>query len=245
MVDENFATHYWPEGGAIGKVLYRGTEIQPDNPPYTVLGVVGAVKQAGLTEAKPPGSVYFPFSQIFMRNYFLTARTTLPPETLGLTLAKIIREIDPDVPLTDLRSMETRIDHSLATRRSPALMAGLFAFTALLLATIGLYGVMAYTVSQRTSEFGLRMALGAQRRDVLRLVFGEGARLAAIGLVSGLAIALLLTSALSSLLYGVQPNDPLAFAGVALLLGSVTALACWLPARRATKVDPMIALRAE
>ena len=245
VVDENFARRYWPEGGAVGKLVYTGTAITNDNSPYTVVGVVGAVKQAGLTEATPPGSVYFPYSQIFIRNYYLVARTTLPPESLGATLGKIIREIDPDVPLTDLRTMEMRIDQSLATRRAPALMAGLFAFTALLLATIGLYGVMAYTVSQRTTEFGIRLALGAQPSDVLRMVFGQGARLAAIGLTLGVFGALLMTSTLSSLLFNVKPNDPQTFLGVALLLASIALLACWLPARRATKVDPMIALRAE
>jgi predicted permease len=245
VVDENFAHLYWPEGGAVGKIVYRGSEITADNPPYTLVGVVGAVKQAGLTEATPPGSVYFPYSQIFMRNYYLAARTTLPPESLGLTLKKIIREIDPDVPLTDLRSMEARIDESLATRRAPALLAGIFAFTALLLATIGLYGVMAYTVAQRTSEFGIRMALGAQRGDVLRMVFGQGALLSLIGLGIGVLGTLFFTNFMTNFLFGVKADDPFAFAGVALLLATVAALASYLPARRATKVDPMIALRAE
>jgi len=245
VIDENFANTYWPGENAIGKVVYRELGITKDNPPYTVVGVVGAVKQAGLTEAKPPGSIYFPFSQIFIRNYYLVARTSLAPESLGPTLTKIIREIDPDVPLNDLRTMESRIDDSLATRRSPALMAAIFALTALLLAAIGLYGVMAYTVSQRTSEFGIRMALGAQRSDVLRMVFGQGARLALIGLTLGVLGSLLMTSTLSSLLFNVQANDPTALAGVALILAAIAALACYLPARRATKVDPMVALRAE
>ena len=245
VVDENFARHYWPEGGAVGKTLFRGTEISADDIPFTIVGVVGAVKQAGLTEATPPGSVYFPYSQIFMRNFFLVARTDLTPESLGLTLARIVRETDPDVPLTDIRTMEARIDNTLAPRRSPALMTGIFALTALLLATIGLYGVMAYSVAQRTTEFGIRMALGAQRGDVLRLVFGQGLRLTVIGLATGLVAALLLTGYMSSLLFDVQPHDPLTLAGIGLLLALVTAVACWLPARRATKVDPMVALRAE
>jgi predicted permease len=245
VVDENFAHLYWPEGGAVGKIVYRGSEITADNPPYTVVGVVGAVKQAGLTEATPPGSVYFPYSQIFMRNYYLAARTTLPPEMLGQTLKKIIREIDPDVPLNDLRTMEARIDDSLATRRAPALMAGIFAFTALLLAAVGLYGVMAYTVAQRTTEFGIRMALGAQPGDVLRLVFVNGARLAALGLALGVLATLLMTGALSSLLFDVKPNDPLALTGVAAMLTAIAAFACFIPARRATKVDPMVALRSD
>ena len=119
VVDENFARNYWPEGGAIGKSVYRG-DLSNNNQPYTVVGVVGAVKQADLTEATPPGSVYFPYNQIFDRNYYLVARTILPPKSLGLTLTKIIRQIDSDVPLTDLRTMAARIDDSLAPRRSPA-----------------------------------------------------------------------------------------------------------------------------
>ena len=245
VVDDNFARHYWPEGGAVGKLLYRGTTINHDDKPFTVVGVVGTVKQNGMTERQPRGAVYYPYTQIFIRNYFLVARTSLPPESLATTLARVVREVDPEMPLTDIRSMEVRIDDSLVARRSPALMAGIFALTALLLATIGLYGVMAYTVAQRTSEFGVRMALGAQGRDVLRLVFAEGARLAATGLALGAAGALLLTGFMSSLLFGVNARDPLAFAAVAAVLALVAALACLLPARRATRVDPIVALRSD
>lgn len=245
VVDENFARRYWPEGGAVGQQLYRGSVVGAGEKPYTVVGVVGAVKQAGLTERNPSGAVYFTYSHIQLRDYFLVARTNLPPESLATTLPKIIREIDPELPLTDLRSMEVRVSDSLATRRSPALLAGVFAATALLLATIGLYGVMSYTVAQRTGEFGIRMALGAQRGDVLRLVFGQGARLAVIGLATGLLGALLLTGTMASLLFEVKTNDPLALAGVAALLALVAALACFLPAQRATHVNPIDALRSE
>jgi predicted permease len=245
VVDENFAHRYWPDGDALGKQFYRGSTVGPGEKPFTIVGIVGAVKQAGLTEKNPSGSVYFSYNSIQNRDFFLVARTNLPPESLANTLTKIVREIDPELPLTNLRSMEMRLDDSLATRRAPALLAGIFAATALLLASIGLYGVMAYSVAQRSTEFGIRMALGAQRLDVLRLVFGQGLRLIVVGLACGLAAALLLTSLMSSLLFEVRANDPLAFAGVAALLASVAALACLLPARRATKVDPMVALRAE
>jgi len=245
VVDENFARRYWPEGEAVGKQLYRGSSIEPGEKPYTIVGVVGAVKQSGLTETNPAGTVYFAYNQVWIRDYFLVARTSLPPEALTNTLAKIIREIDPELPLTNLRSMDVRIADSLAGRRSPALLAGIFAVTALLLAVIGLYGVMSYTVAQRTSEFGIRLALGAQPKDVLRMIFGQGARLTIIGLSAGLAGSLLLTGTMSSFLFGVKANDPIALVGVAVLLAVVTAIACYLPARRAMKVDPMIALRAE
>lgn len=243
VVDETFARLYWPEGGAVGQQVYRSAAIEDDDPPYTIVGVVGAVKQTGLTETQSSGAVYFPYSRVFIRNYFLVARTNLPPEALGATMAKVVREVDAEMPLTDLRSMEVRLTESLATRRSPALMAGVFAGTALLLAAIGLYGVLAFAVSQRTNEFGIRMALGAQRWNVLGLVFWEGMRLITIGLVLGIVGALFLTEGMRSLLFNISPNDPLTLVSVAGLLAAIAALACLLPARRATKVDPMVALR--
>ncbi|HVU15882.1 MAG TPA: ABC transporter permease [Candidatus Didemnitutus sp.] len=245
VVDEAFARHYWPNGDAVGKSLYRGTQIDKDDRPFTIVGVVGSVKQGGLGEGLARGAVYFPYSRIFFRNFYLVARTSLAAESIGPMLRGLLRGVDPDMPLTDLRPMDARIDDSLATRRSPALLAAVFALTALLLAIIGLYGVMAYSVSQRSSEFGIRMALGAQRRDVLRLVFGEGLRLTLIGLSIGVFAALLLTDTMSSQLFEVQARDPRAFVGIGLLLAGVASIACLLPAFRATRIDPVVALRAE
>ena len=245
VVDDTFAHQYWPEGGAVGKLLYRGTSQQHEDKPYTVVGVVGTIRQKSLTDTLSRGAVYFPYSQLFRRDYYLVARTSLAPEALASALAKAVRAVDPEIPLTDLRSMDVRIYDSLATRRSPAFMAGIFAFTALLLAAIGLYGVMAYAVVQRTREFGVRLALGAQRADVLRLVLGQGVRLAAMGLAAGLAAALLLTGFMSSLLFGLTASNPLAYAGVAAVLAAVAGLACLIPALRATRVDPNVALRCE
>jgi predicted permease len=245
VVDETFARLYWPDGDAVGQQVYRGISPGLNAQYYTIVGVVGAVKQDSLTERQGRGTIYFPYSRQYFRNYVLVARTSLASEAVANALVKAVREADPDVPLTDLRSMEVRVSDSLATRRSPALMAAIFAASALLLATVGLYGVMAYAVAQRTREFGVRLALGAQDSDVLKLVFTEGIRLAAIGLGAGMALSLLLTRYLSSLLYGVGSNDPIAFTGVACVIALVAGLACFLPARRATKVDPMVALRSE
>jgi predicted permease len=245
VVDENFARQYWPDGNAVGRQVYRGTEPGPNDKYFTIVGVVGSVKQAGLTEKVGRGAVYFPYSREFSRQYYLVARTSLAPEAVANTLVKAVRAADPDVPLTQLRTMELRVSDSLSTRRSPALMAGVFAASALLLATLGLYGVMAYAVAQRTREFGVRIALGARNRDVLRMVFLEGIRLAAMGLGAGIVLSLMLSRYLTSQLYDVRSNDPGALAGVAILIAVVVSVACLLPSRRATKVDPIVALRAE
>ncbi len=245
VVDETFARHYWPEGGAVGKEVYFGTNPPSDAKYYTIVGVVGTVKQNGLTETEGRGTVYVPYSRVYFHQYYLVARTSLAPEGVANTLVKAVRAADSEVPLTNLHPMQYLISDSLSTRRSPALMAGIFAASALLLATIGLYGVMAYTVAQRTREFGVRIALGAQKRNVLGLVLMEGARLAALGLGVGMGLSLILTRFMSSLLYDVEPNDPLAFAGVAAAITLVVGIACFLPAHRATTVDPLVALRTE
>ncbi len=246
VVDETFARHYWPEGGAIGKKVFGGIKPFPGELPFIVVGVVGTIKQDGLASSiAPHGALYATFEGAYFRNFYVVARTTLPPETVGATLAKALREVDPDLPLTDIMSMDTRVSDSLSTRRSPALMAAIFGAMALLLASIGLYGIMAYAVVQRTREFGVRLALGAQRTDVLRLVFLEGARLAALGVALGMAISLAASSYISSFLFGVTSYDPVAYAGVCTILASVASVACLLPAHRATAVDPIIALRAD
>ena len=246
VVDETFARRYWPNGDAIGKKVFGGIKPFPGELPFVVVGVVGTIKQDGLaSRIAPHGALYATFEGAYFRNFYIVARTTLPPETLGATLARVLRDVDPDLPLTDIRSMDARVSDSLSARRSPALMAGIFGIVALLLASIGLYGVMAYAVVQRTREFGVRLALGAQRTDVLRLVFLEGARLAALGLALGAAISLAAAGYLSSFLFGVTSHDPVAYAAVGALLAAVASVACLLPAQHATAVDPIVALRAD
>jgi predicted permease len=245
VVDENFVRNYWRKGDAIGRQVYRNSGPSPGEKPYTIVGIVGTVKQRDLTEKQASGTVYFTYNHLFRRNFSVVARTSLPPEALANSLVKLVREVDPDVPLSDVHTMVGQIDASLAPQWTPALLAGSFAACALLLASIGLYGVMAYSVSQRTAEFGIRMALGATRGVVLRMVLGQGAQLALLGLALGTGGALLLTGYVSAALFDVQANDPRTLLGVALVLCLVAALACWLPARRATRVDPMVVLRAE
>lgn len=244
VVDQAFADRYWPGGDPIGQRIAVGLELRPDRI-TTIVGVVASVKHNELEEDAGQGIVYFP-NRLFNSSVFsLVVKTALPPESLAPLVTKAILQLDPELPLDDVKSMQTLVDESLSARRAPAVLASIFAGAALLLASIGLYGVMAYAVTQRTREFGIRIALGAQPAAVLRLVFGQGVRLVGLGLVAGIAGALLLAGVMSSLLYQVAASDPLTLTLVGALLAGVAALACFLPARRATKVDPMIALRAE
>jgi ABC-type antimicrobial peptide transport system permease subunit len=173
------------------------------------------------------------------------ARATADPAGLAAAITREARAIDPNLPIFDVKTMEQWLSESLARRRFAMLMLGLFAMVAMLLAAVGVYGVMSYTVAQRTREIGVRVALGAQTRDVLRLVVRQGMSLAGIGVGIGLVAAIGATRLMAGLLFGVGATDPITFMAIALLLTLVALLACLLPARRATKVDPMIALHHE
>lgn len=245
VVDESVARRYWPGGDALGQRFYRRVEVRPGDAPYTVVGVVGTVKHASLTEEDRPGAIYFPFTHTFVRHYYLAARTRVAPDAAAPLLARALREVDPELPLSDVQSMEGRIADSLAERRSPTVLTALFAAAALVLSCLGLYGVLAYSVAQRAREFAIRMALGARRAAVLRGVLGAGARLVGAGLAVGLAVALAFSGKLASHLFAVGPRDPWAFAAVAVLFAALASVACVLPARRATRVDPMVVLRDE
>jgi predicted permease len=245
VVDEDFARHYWPKGGAIGRRLFVGANEGDDATGFTVVGVVGAMKQAGLTEDQAQGAVYSPFKYRTDVNFFAVVRTSQRPESFGPALRGIVRTLDPELPVNDLRPMEVRIADSLLARRSSALLAGIFAAVALLLTAIGTYGVLAYAVAQRRREIGVRMALGALPVQIGWQFLQMGLRLLAIGTVVGAIGAGLAGQAMQSVLFNV-PALPLgAFAGIGILLIVVSLLACWLPARRAAKVDPMVALRHE
>jgi predicted permease len=243
VVDQDFARREWRDGQAVGGRIHRGAAPGPDVQVCTVVGVVAPVKFGSLTDAAAPGVIYYSWSETMARTYYLIVRSAASAEGLAPSLERLVRTIDPELPLTDVRSMDARVADSLQPRRTPALIAGLFALTALLLAVIGLYGVMAYAVAARTNEFGVRMALGAVRGDVLRLVLGQGGRLVVCGVALGLAGTVWASPLLSRLLFGISPTSPVALGLVALGLASVATIACVVPAVRAARVNPLVALR--
>ena len=240
IINEALAARYWPNDNPLGKRLRQSrTDIW-----RTIVGVISDARQFSV-EDEPPIAVYFPFEQPPARNLHLVVRTTPDPTTLTAAVIKEIQAVDPEMPAFDVATMEQRRHEALTRQRFALILLGVFAALALVLAAGGIYGVLSYTVHQATPEIGIRMALGAQPRDVLRLVIGQGLKMILAGLAAGLLMALAVTHVLQSLLFGVTATDALTFALVILLLGAVALAACWLPARRATKVDPMIALRSE
>ncbi len=244
VVDEDFARRYWPKGGALGQRVFQGSD-SDDAKLFTIVGIVGVVKQAELTEPRGQGAVYLPFLYRDAWNIFAATRTNQRPEAFAETLRKLVRATDPELAIDDLRSMDTRIAESLITRRSPALLAGIFAGVALLLAAIGTYGVLSYAVAQRTREIGIRMALGAQTKQIGAQFLSLGLRLLAAGTILGLMGAWWAGRAMQSVLFDVPTLHVATLLGTALVMTAVSLVACFIPARRATKVDPVIALRAE
>jgi predicted permease len=244
VVDEDLARRYWPKGGALGQRIALGDE-KDDAQLFTVVGVVGAVKQAALTEAQGQGAVYLPYAYRDNASIFIVTRTSQRPEAFAETLRKLVRAAHPALAVDNIRSMDTRIADGLITRRSPALLAGIFAGVALLLAAIGTYGVLSYAVAQRTREIGIRMALGAQRERIGAQFLSLGLRLLVAGTVLGLIGAWIAGRAMQSVLFDVPTLPVATLFGTALVMSVVSLVACLIPARRATKVDPMIALRAE
>jgi ABC-type antimicrobial peptide transport system permease subunit len=207
-----------------------------------VVGVVKDIKHDGLDVDGVP-HIYVPLNQFAGRTLSLALRTSLPTSKLEAQIRGAIQSLDPGLPVFNVTSMDEVLDASLASRRFSANLVAGFAGGALLLASIGIYGLLAYLVSQRSREIGIRMALGARRDDILRMFLRKGVALAGVGIVAGLVFSAATASMMASLLYGVRPHDPAVFLIVPLLLLAVAALASYLPARRATKVNPMIALR--
>src|SRR5260221_3074536 len=245
VVDEDFARYYWPHASAIGQGLWDGSEAGKDAEAFTIVGVVGGVKQAGLTESEAQGAIYYPYAFRIGDSVFVAVRTSVPPESLGLTLQKVVRQIDADIPVNDLRSMETRIADSLVARRSPALLASLFSGIALLLTAIGTYGVLSYAVAQRRREIGLRMALGAQASQIRSQFFYLSLRLLAGGTLLGLIGAWQAGRAMQAVLFHVPSLNLPILAGAVCVMGLVSLVACVLPSQRAARISPMEALAEE
>ena len=250
IVDERLAQRFWPGVDPLGRRMY-----QPENPNdlvtpgkntrwLTVVGVVGETKMAGLvtTEEDRVGTYYFPLKQASQRGLTLTVRTTGDPLAVAPSIRQQLRALDPELPLYSVRTMADRMNETLADRRTPMVVAIVFAVVALFLAAIGLYGVLAYQVSQRTREIGIRLALGSDGRRVFGLIVREGMMLMVAGFGVGMAGAFAIRRTMAAQLYEVGPMDPLVLGSVATVLALVTFAACTLPARRASRIDPIVAL---
>ncbi len=246
MVNESAARLLWEGADPLGRSFSLGTHLGLGGPRVggTVVGIVRDFKHFDLDEAAPP-EAYFVHSQFPVEDMSLAVRTTVPPASLAGPVTDVVREMDPEVPPYSVLTMEQRLRESIAQPRFYMLLLAIFAGTALALAAVGIYGVIAHTVTQRTRELGIRIALGARQREVLRMVLAHGLALGATGVVIGTLIALATTRTLAGLLFEVAPTDLATFIAVPAFLLAVTLVACWLPARRATRIDPVEALRAE
>ena len=239
IVNETMARRLWPDRDPVGQIALNGRQ------EWLVVGVVGDVRHGAL-EQEASSEMYFPIAQ--NRDWGsldMVVRSKLPIQSLVPSVRAALSRIDPDLPNSDFQPLEQLVDQAVSPRRFVTVLLGGFSILALILASLGIYGVISYSVNQRTNEIGIRIALGAQTPAVLKLIIGQGVRLTLVGLGIGLGTAFALTHVLSSLLFGVRATDPLTFAGIALLLTGVALLACYIPARRASKVDPMVALRYE
>ena len=243
VINETLAARLWPGEDPVGKRLKQGWP-EDQTPWREVVGVVADVKLNGV-DRDVPLQIYLPLEQRPSYTLALAVRTSGDPLSMAAAVEQSVRTIDKDLPVSGVRSMDQLMGGAIARQRLTLVLLLGFALLALLLAAVGIYGVISYAVSQRTREFGIRVALGAQDRDVLRLVIGQGIRLTLAGVVLGLLCAFGLTRLMEALLFGVRPTDPLTFAVITLLLVGVALLACYLPARRAAKVDPGVALRYE
>jgi putative ABC transport system permease protein len=248
VINENMARRYFPDHEPVGTRVQTG-EYNPKADWYTIVGVVGNVKYEGLGEKDQP-TMYVPYFDSgwcpwFAREMYVVLRSASSPEKVVSILQSAAWSLDNQLPLGHVRTMDQLIYDSVASSRFRAILFCIFAALALVLAMIGIYGVMAYAVSQRTHEIGIRVALGAQRKNILRTVLREGAGLAVLGVALGSASALALSRTLAGLIFGVRATDPRTFVTVAALLLGVALVGCYIPARRAMRVDPIVALRYE
>jgi predicted permease len=242
VIDQTLARQYWPGQNPLGQQVKFGfgRGIQG----VTIVGVVGDIKSDGF-EAPSVPHIYVALGQFAPVNAVVFLRSTTDVEHLGEAVRHDVESVDPNVPVHSVSSMDQIIARSVADRRFALELLGVFATVALLLAAIGIYGVMAYSFSQRAHEVGIRIALGAQHLDILRMALGEGMRTVVIGLVSGVAGAAMMTRFFRSMLFAIPPTDPITFVSVSAILAAVALFACYIPAKRATRVDPLVALREE
>jgi predicted permease len=239
IVNETMARTFWPGEDAVGKRFIIGPW-GPDPDWATIIGVAADVKQLGL-DSERTNDFYF----LSYGPSYLILQTAINPLALAPAVRREVQALDPAAPVTDFRTMEQVLGASTGPRRFSTLLLSIFAFVALALAVIGIYGIMSWSVAQRTQEIGIRMAVGADARGILKLILARGLKLSALGLALGLTATLALTRLLSTQLFEISPHDPWVFTAVFALLLAVTTAACYLPARRATKVDPITTLRAE
>jgi putative ABC transport system permease protein len=241
VVNETFARTYWPNEEAIGK---RFKSTRPGSPWITVVGVIANARTESLLRANVP-QLYLNLYQTGAKHLAILLRGHLNTAAIADDVRDGVHSLDPTLPVFGAQNLTKTVSASLSQRRFSLEMVALFALTALLLASLGIYGVISYLVSERTREIGIRLALGAQKRNILRVILQQGLRLAVTGAVIGIVCAVIVSHLMATLLYGVEPTDPLSFVGVATLFVGVALLACYLPARRAMKIDPMVALRHE
>jgi predicted permease len=241
MIDETLARQYWPNEDPIGKHMRRGSRA----PWATIIGVVAHVKNSDLAGDVVKGRYYYPVFQVAPPMITFLLRTQSDAASFGAVIRDAVLAVDPTQPVSNVKTLSDMVQSSLASRRFVVTLLGVFAGIALLMAVLGLYGIISYTVAQRTQEIGIRMALGAERGAVLRLVIGQGMRLAVAGALIGLIASLAISGLLRNLLFGVSIFDPLTFAAMALVLIGAAFAASYVPAHRATRVDPMTALRYE
>jgi putative ABC transport system permease protein len=244
IINETLARRYFPSVNPVGRRLRDGGPERPDNPWMEIVGVVGDVKYSGLDAAAEP-AFYLDYRQSPHTRRFVVLRAGSDPQALVSSIRAAVAAIDEDLPIGRFFTMDELLAASVAAPRFRTALVSVFAVVGLLLAAIGIYGVMAYAVAERTHELGLRVALGATSRDVMRLVLVEALALAAAGLAIGLLAAFAATRLITTLLFGVAPTDPATFASIAAVLLGTALVASYAPARRATRVDPMAALRCE
>ena len=244
VVNQAFVRRYFPAEDPIGRRVAFGSAPDTNTRWLTIVGVVGDTRRGGL-DRQPWAELYYPDSQVPRRGMYLVVRTTGDPMSLARAAQAEIWAVDRDQPVSSVHTLEAMIVGAQANRRFTTLLLGIFAAVALILAAIGVYGVIAYSTAQRTQEIGIRMALGATRQHVIRMVVSEGLKIGVYGIIVGVAAAFVLTRLMAGLLFEVGERDPFTFLSLPALLIALAVVASWIPARRAVRIDPIVALRAE